>query len=516
MLRNLWSARERWLAILVAGFVAGCMVGPDYKRPEPLLPQTFKTPEPAQVRVDADADLNEWWKRFNDPKLDELVERAQKGSITLMQAGVNIAQYRSGYGISYSQLFPSMDLGANYSYTLYNLAEVGAFTSNAPFNQWGYGVRIASWEIDLFGKIHRGMEAAQARLQASVEGWRLAMVSLRAEVANAYLAIRTLQAQRDLAVRNVDLLQQVYDITKSKYKAQTVSQIDVSEAGSRLATSKAMVPKLEAAIKTQMNGLSVLLGEAPGPLQDELAASGPIPLIEGETAIGIPNDLLRRRADVLQAERMLIAANAEIGVAEAGYYPDLRVNGTFGIAATNFSGLGDINNQTFTVGPSLMWNFFNGGLVTSQVQMKQAIAIGLALQWRQTLLNAASEVQSAIDNYAGARLQVKAYTETLSDTKSVYDLALSRFQAGTINMTQLLHLAQTVLDAENGYAQARGLASQNLVGLYRSLGGGWESVDVPAAGDDAFEKDGPDMWKKQPKLPSENPEPQATAAGTTG
>ncbi|MFM7806411.1 MAG: RND transporter, partial [Planctomycetota bacterium] len=115
MLRHLWSARERWLAILVAGVVAGCMVGPDYKRPEPLLPQAFKTPEPAEVRVDADADLNEWWKRFNDPKLDELIERAQKGNITLMQAGVSIAQYRSGYGISYSQLFPSLDLGSNYN-----------------------------------------------------------------------------------------------------------------------------------------------------------------------------------------------------------------------------------------------------------------------------------------------------------------------------------------------------------------------------------------------------------------
>jgi multidrug efflux system outer membrane protein len=481
------------------------MVGPDYQRPEPLLPETFKTPEPAQVRMDADADLHEWWKRFNDAKLDELIERAQKGSITLMQAGVSIAQYRSGYGISYSQLFPSLDLGSSYSYTLYNLAEVGANTPNDAFNQWGYGVRIASWEIDLFGKIRRGMEASQARLQASVEGWRLAMVSLRAEVATSYLTVRTLQAQRDLAVRNVDLLQQIYDATKAKYKAGTASQIDLSESAARLAVSKATVPKLEADIKTQVNGLSVLLGEPPGPLQDELASSAPIPLIEGETAIGIPNDLLRRRADVLQAERMLMAATAEIGVAEAGYYPDLRLNGMFGVAATDFSGLGDIGNQTFTVGPSISWNFFNGGLVTSQVQLKQAVALGAALQWRQTLLNAAGQVQSALDNYAGARLQVKAYTETLSDTRNVYDLALSRYKAGTIDITKLLHLAQSVLEAESGYAQARGLTSQNLVGLYRSLGGGWESVRLPAAGDDAFDKDGPDMWKKQPKLPSENP-----------
>lgn len=491
------------------------MVGPDYTRPEPLLPDRFKTPEPAQVRMDAESDLNDWWKRFQDPKLDALIERAQKGNISLMQAGVSIAQYRSGYGISYSQLFPSLDLGSNYNYSLFNTAELGAETPSNAFNQWGYGVRIASWEVDLFGKIRRGMEASQARLQASVEGWRLAIVSLRAEVATSYLTIRTLQAQRDLAVRNVDLLQQVYDATRAKYKAQTVSQIELSESAARLAVSKATVPKLEAEIKTQMNGLSVLLGEAPGPLQDELAASAPIPLVEGETAIGIPTDLLRRRADVLQAERLLMAATAEIGVAEAGYYPDLRLNGAFGISATDFAGLGDISNQTYTVGPSLNWNFFNGGLVTSQVQLKQAVALGAALQWRQALLNAAGQVQSALDNYAGARLQVKAYTDTLSDLKNVYDLALTRYKAGTINITQLLQLAQYVLDAENGYAQARGLTSQNLVGLYRSLGGGWESVQLPAAGGDAFDKDGPDMWKKQPPLPSENPQPQA-ANQTTG
>jgi NodT family efflux transporter outer membrane factor (OMF) lipoprotein len=488
---------------------AGCMVGPDYTRPEPLLPEGFRTPQAAEAQPAREAELEAWWKRFNDPKLDDLIVRAQRGNITLMRAAASIAQYRSGYGVSYSQMFPSLSAGGNYSYTLYNFAQIGADTSETAFNQWSYGVKIASWEIDLFGKIRRGMEAAQARLQESVEGWRMAMVSLRAEVATAYMNVRTLQAQRDIAVRSTDLLQQTYDAVKSKYKAQTVSQIDLSESAARLAVSKASIPRYEAMIKAQCNGLSVLLGEVPGPMQDELAATEPIPLVMGETAIGLPADLLRRRADVLQAERALMAATAEIGVAEAGFYPQVTLNGYYGFAATSFSGLGDIGNQTFAIGPSVNWNFFNGGLVISQVQMKQAIAIGFALQWRQTVLEAASQVQTALDNLAGARLQMKAYTETLGDTKSMYDLGLERYKAGTISITQLLQLAQIVLEAENGYAQARGQSSQNLVELYRSLGGGWDSVQVPAAGQDAFEQDGPDMWKKQPPLPSENPQPQA-------
>jgi hypothetical protein len=188
---------------------AGCMVGPDYTRPAPLLPEGFRTPQAAEAQPAREAELESWWKRFDDPKLDDLIVRAQRGNITLMRAAATIAQYRSGYGISYSQMFPSLTAGANYSYTLYNFAELGAETSESTFNQWTYGVKIASWEVDLFGKIRRGMEAAQARLQESVEGWRMAMVSLRAEVATAYMNVRTLQAQRDIAVRNTDLLQQL-------------------------------------------------------------------------------------------------------------------------------------------------------------------------------------------------------------------------------------------------------------------------------------------------------------------
>jgi multidrug efflux system outer membrane protein len=490
------------------------MVGPDYQQPRPLLPDAFKPVESASVTFSREADLDRWWSRFNEPKLDELMERARKGNITLMVAAANIAQFRAGYGISYSQLFPSLNLGANYSYTLLNFAELGGETSSDPFNQWGYGVRIATWEIDLFGKIRRGMEAAQARLQQSVEGWRLALVSLRTEVANAYLRVRTLQAQRDLALRNLDLFQQVYVTTQAKFKAQTVSQIELSEAAARLATAKAFIPSLNAQIQQQCNGLSVLLGEVPGPMQDELAASAPIPLVQGETAVGIPMDLMRRRADVLQMERSLAAAIADIGVAEAGYYPELTINGTFGIAATNFSGLGNIGNQTFAVGPALNWNFFNAGLTTSQVQMKQAVALGIAFQWRETLLKAASEVQSAIGNYAGAREQMKAYAETLGDTQAIYDLGLARYKAGTISITQLLQLAQVVLEAENGYAQARGQASINMVELCRSLGGGWESAELPTTGRDAFREGGPDMWKEAPPNPPENPpEPEAGVTG---
>lgn len=477
------------------------MVGPDYARPEPILPETFRLPKDADATQAQEAKLEDWWLNFGDATLAELMDRAMRGNLSLQRAAASIGRYRAMYGVSYSQLYPSLNAQAGYSYQLLNFAELGGQTSSEPFNTWRYGVGMSMWEVDLFGKIRRGMQAAQARLQASIEGYRLAMVSLRAEVANAYLAIRTLQAQRDLARENVALYEKVYAITEAKFKASTTSQMELSEAAARLATARAAVPLLEAQIQERCNGLSVLLGEAPGPMQDELLASAPIPLPEQEVSIGIPGDLLRRRADVLQMERELMAATAEIGVAEAGYYPQFAVVGTWQIAAVNFSGLGDIANQTYGVGPSFSWNFFNAGLTASQVRQAEALALEMETQWRETVLQAASQVQTALGNYAGARAQLGEFEKTLKDVRDTYDLALARYTAGTVNLTQLLQFAQTVLEAENGYSQARGLAASNLVELYRSLGGGWENVPIPAVGEGAFTSSGPNMFASPPPLP---------------
>jgi multidrug efflux system outer membrane protein len=485
--------------------LSACMVGPDYARPEPVLPETFRLPKDADATQAKEAELEDWWLNFDDPMLSALMERAMRGNLSLQRAAASIGQYRAKYGVSYSQLYPSLNAQSGYSYQLLNFAELGGQTISDPFNTWRYGVGMSTWEVDLFGKIRRGMQAAQARLQASVEGYRLAMVSLRAEVANAYLAVRTLQAQRTLAVENVRLYEQVFAITEAKFKASTTSQMELSEAGARLATARAMVPGLDAQIQDRCNALSVLLGEAPGPMQDELLASAAIPLPVQEVSIGIPGDLLRRRADVLQVERQLMAATAEIGVAETGYYPQLAVVGTWQIAATNFSGLGSIANQTYAVGPTFSWNFFNAGLTASQVRQAQAVALEMEIQWRETVLMAASQVQTALGNYAAARAQLAEYEKTLKDVRTTYDLALARYRAGTVNLTQLLQFAQTVLEAENGYSQARGLAASNLVELYRSLGGGWENVPIPAVGEGAFSPDGPNMFASPPPLPEGNP-----------
>ncbi|MBM4113648.1 MAG: TolC family protein, partial [Phycisphaerae bacterium] len=466
--------------------LAGCLVGPDYERTALDLPPSYEVPR-GMAAGPEEPRLDRWWDHFDDATLTSLIQRAEQGNLTLEQAAANVQVYRARYGISYSNLFPSINLGASYSRNRVNFASLGgAEGSSGPFNDWQYGLTLSTWEIDLWGKIRRGMQASQAELQGTVEQYRQALVSLRAETAIAYLTVRTLQAQLEYTREVVDLLTQVVRVTEAKFAAKTNTLIDVSQAKAQLANTKAQIPQLEAQIAEQSNGISVLLGEYPGPVARELAAPAPIPIPDRELAIGIPADLLRRRADVLDAERQLVAATARIGVAEAGFLPELTLVGNFGIDSSTFDGLDQWSNRVYMFGPRLSWNFFNGGRVVSQVKQAQALAMLSEIAWRQSVLNAVSQVQTSLSNYDGSRRAMFDYRAGVGDTKTAYDLALARYKAGTIDLTQLLQFAQVVLDAEIGLAQATGQTSQNLVELYRSLGGGWEAYPIPYGGADAF------------------------------
>jgi outer membrane protein TolC len=245
-------------------------------------------------------------------------------------------------------------------------------------------------------------------------------------------------------------------------------------------------------------------------MQDELRNPTAIPLPAKFVDVGIPADLMRRRADVLSAEMDLEAATAEIGVAEAGYFPELSLVGNFTFAASDFSGLGNWSNKVYSFGPTISWNVFNAGLVTSQVDQKKAIAFRLAIRWKETVLKAASEVQTSIGNYAGAMGQMQAYQTGLDEIGAGFELMTARYKAGTIQLNDVLDFQQEVLRVQVGFVQSRGLAAQNMVELYRTLGGGWETVEIPDAGRDAFEKNGPDMLKSMPSL-----EQQAQATPAT-
>lgn len=502
--------------MIVSGlFVTGCLIGPDYERPKIDMPPAYEPP--ARMKTDpAEAHLDQWWSNFDDPLLTRYIREAESGSLTLQQAAANVQVYRAKYGIAYSALFPSINLGAAYSRQRVNIASLdGAQASSGAFNDWNYGLQLATWEIDIWGKIRRGMQSSQASLQSVVEQYRQALVSLRAEVAIAYLTVRTLQAQHTYTKEIVDLLSQVVRVTEARFDAQTVSLIDLAQAKAQLANEKAKLPQLEASIAEQCNGLSVLLGEFPGKITREMEAVAPIPLPDREIAIGIPADLLRRRADVLDAERQLVASVAQIGVAEAGFLPEFTLYGQWGIDSTTFEGLGNWANRTYTFGPRVSWNIFNGGRTMAQVDQARAQALVNEYAYRQAVLNAVSQVQTSLTNYDGSRRAMEDFRAGLGDVTVAYDLALSRYKAGTIDLTQLLQFAQIVLDAQDGLAQSTGQTAQNLVEIYRSLGGGWETAPVPYGGADAFGPDGgPPTGRDFPPQKPSDKEPESEGSNT--
>ena len=488
--------------------MAGCVVGPDYQRPDVDAPAAFTGPnEPADpANPDGtEPNLDRWWTRFGDPLLDELIEQAEVGSYDLKRAVAAIEQYRAGYGIAESQLYPSISVGGAYSRVRTNPAQLGGLAAPEAFDAWTYGLDLATWELDVFGKLRRSIEASRGEFQASVEEWRNVLVALRAEVASAYVALRVLQSRRAVVGETVDLLDRQLGIVAARRRSGTVTDLDLAQAEAALALARAELPLLDAQISQQVNALSVLVGEYPGALARRLAEPAPIPQAEGPIETGVPAQLLLRRPDLRGAERRLAARVAAIGVAVAGLYPEISLVGTIGIFATDLAGLGDAGNITYRAGPQITWNFFNGGLTRAQIAQAEAAAAAAEVDYRAAVLDAVAEVETAAGNVGFASTALRRLDRAVGDARRGIALAVRQYDAGTIDLDRLIDYERLVLDLEDKRIQACGLLGQNVVELCRSLGGGWSDATLPVPAEDAY--------PNPPSAPDASEAP-ATADGT--
>lgn len=472
---------------LAAATVGGCMVGPDYTPPVAEAPKAFDRPLPEGVTPGA-PPTERWWLAFRDPLLEEFIARAELQNLDLKTAVATIEQYRSQYDISFAALFPDIDASAGYSRNRVNGNSIGVTSGadNSAFNRWTYGMEMATWEIDLWGKLRRQVEASMGRYEATAEEYRAALVSVRADVAQAYITVRTLQAQRTNAVDLAAALERVVKITEAQVRYQTANKIDLAEAKARRSASLAEVARIEGQMAEQVAGLSLLLGEMPGEVRRQMEQVRPIPAPIGEVAVGIPADLLRRRPDIRAAERGLAAATADIGVAEAGYLPELSLAGAIGVDASSFSGLGNVSgNLTYFAGPSIRWDFFRivKGQTQAEVNAAKARMNIALLAYQNSVLTAMKQVDSALANYTSSRGVRDSYSDAFREVNGAYDLALRKFENGTIDLTQLIQFLEILIQSRDGLAQGEGLVAQNLIELYRSLGGGWETSPLPPAAD---------------------------------
>jgi NodT family efflux transporter outer membrane factor (OMF) lipoprotein len=463
-----------WVLVGALGLPA-CTVGPDYTRPVVTTPDAWYEAH-VQGIEQGSAHVQTWWTVFEDPLLQELIRDAQDSNKDLQAAYFRILEARAIRGITAGDRYPQVDVTAEAGATEPSESATG-LTERVDTFSLGAGL---AWEIDLFGRIRRSVEAATAQYDASVEDYRDVLVTLLGEVARNYVGVRTFQAQLFYARSNIDAQQESLKITQARFDAGLTSALDVAQAESNLGRSEAQVPLLEAQLEAALNRLEVLVGRPPGALHERLADVQPIPDPPDEVAIGLPAELLRQRPDIRRAERQLAAQTARIGVATADLYPRLSLTGFFASDAGDLADLATGKSVTWGIGIPLRWNVFSGGRVQSQIQAERARADQAFKVYEQSVLRALEEVQTTFVAFAQERRRAGQLAEATDATQRAVDLVRTQYVSGLTNFQNVLDTQRTLFELQQQLADSEGQRVQNLVALYRALGGGWD-VEAPDA-----------------------------------
>jgi NodT family efflux transporter outer membrane factor (OMF) lipoprotein len=466
--------RARHLALAAGGLpllLAACAVGPDYVAPDPGAPEAWsRPPEGGLSAAPADPALRAaWWTTLGDPLLTRLVGEAAAGSPDVQSALARIDASRARRGVDAADARPALNASASASS---GRGSVAAGASGARGESYGTGLD-ASWEIDLFGRVRRAVEAARADLDAAREDYGDVLVTLRSEVALAYVELRTLQRRLAVARDNLATQGETHRLTGWRADAGLVTALDVAQSRANLETSRAQVPSLQSQIAAAEHRLEVLLGRPPGALHGDLAAPAPIPAAPETVAVGVPADTLRRRPDVRRAERQLAAQTARIGEARARRFPSLSLTGSIGLEALNPGDLSPPEARTDSLRAGLLAPIFQGGALRRGEQVQDALAAQALATYRSAVLNALAEVEDALVAYAREGERRAALTQAADAARLAAKLARDQYASGLIDFGDVLTAERTRLSAEDALAQSRGQVTTDLIRLYKALGGGW-------------------------------------------
>ncbi|MGD8329363.1 MAG: efflux transporter outer membrane subunit, partial [Acidobacteriota bacterium] len=465
----------------------GCTkVGPDYAPPERPLPDATAIPDAWHTQAvegleDGQSHLQQWWASLEDPMLDSLIERAYDQNLDIRLAVARIQEARALYGVATGDRLPVID--ANGAAGMSRTNEAGLSVDIEPDTLAVLDVGVdARWEIDVFGRIARNIESAAASYQATVESYRDVLVSLFSEVALAYIDVRSLQDRIRFAQSNIQAQENSLQLTRDRFAAGLTSRLDVAQAESNLADTQARIPQLRQQLEFAYNRLAVLLAQPPGTLSAELAAPGAIPDPPVQITRGIPADLLRQRPDIRQAERILAAQTAQIGVATADLYPTFSLTGafTFGLA----SGDGNTTGFGWNILPGFRWNLFDRERIRNRIRATEAVTEQALVAYEQTVLGALEDVEDAMVAYANEQERRARLFEAVDASQRAVDLVRTQYLSGLTNFQNVLDSQRTLFQLQDQLATSEGIVVQNLVLLYRALGGGWEIPDLVTAGDD--------------------------------
>lgn len=489
---------------LLGALVQGCTVGPDFLPPEAKTPAAWTNEaltaaprkEPVSA-VDAASDpVPAWWTSFGDPLLTSLIERAAAANLDLRQAVLRIAEARAQRDIAGAAQWPS--LSGNASYARERISEKTAMASllsafgaapgspaaggvsralpglQNPFGQYQYGFD-ASWEVDLFGRVRRSIEAADADAAATVEDGRDVLISLLGEVARTYIDLRGAQLRQSILEENIATQRDAFDLARDRRRAEMGNDLDVANAAAQVTSTQALLPAVKTRIIQDIDELSFLLALEPGALQAELAVAKPVPPVPPQVPIGLPSALLRRRPDIRNAEAQLHAATARVGFAVADLFPRLTLNANAGFQAQHFGDLSNWAGRYFSIGPTLELPIFDAGQRAATVRLQDTKAKEAAVVYARTVLAALHDVDNALAAYGPEQSRRASLEGTVAQNRDALMLAQDRYSSGVTNFLDVLDAERSLQQTELSLADSRMMVSIDLVALYKALGGGWEA-----------------------------------------
>ncbi len=493
-------------ALLLLG---ACTVGPDYESPSPWSPaswfRTTRTESPsAKVSLPVAEPVDvEWWNVLHDPELTSLMRRVADTNLDVRTADLRLAESRAQRSVTNAGSFPT--LNGNSSYTRQQLSKNGVVSllgsggGNPATQSNGLGGRQggvpnsfgslgafdlfqagfdASWELDLWGKVRRQVESASAAVEASIEARHNTLLTSLAELARNYVQLRGLQESERIVRNNLSTAEQAVRLTDQRVRGGLATDLDLANARAQAEATAANLPQLEAQELQAINAISLLLGEAPGAMAAELETRKPLPPVPPTVPIGLPSELAKRRPDIRQADAQLHGATADIGVAEANFYPSLTLSGSVALQATQFTRVFDINALTYGVGPSLTIPIFEGGRLRGTLELRKQLAKEAALNYQRTVLQAFHDVDNALIAYRTDQLRRDRLAAQVAQSRRAYQIATERYKNGLSDFLEVLTAQRTLLQSEQDLANATTTVSTDLIMLYKALGGGWEVGDT--------------------------------------
>lgn len=500
-----FSFRALALEILACLVIAGCTVGPDFERPTTTTPaQVFDRTQSAQASSKAveTGFSPDWWTLFDDPTLNALEQRLADANLDVAAASARLRQSRAQQRVAGAAEYPTLEGAASYNRergspngilsllgvsptqtqsqsasgaTPLGVAPLPGAKGSPAYNLYQAGFD-ASWELDIWGGVRRGVEATSALADASYEDRNAVLLAARAELARDYIELRDTQSLLRIANQNLEIARNTAKLTQIRVHEGVTTELDEANASAQVASIESLIPTLDSRCETTINAIGILLGEEPGALAQTLGEAHDVPALPGQVPIGFPSELVQRRPDIRRAEAQLHAATASIGMAKADFYPRISLNGSAGFQTLQLSSLANWASGQFVIGPSITMPIFEGGRLKGTLNLREAQQQEAAIVYKHTVLEAWREVDDALVVYDAEQLRRDKLTAVVALNQRALSIAQQRYKAGALDYLDVLNVQKQLLDAQSHLEQSKASAAANLITLCKALGGGWEST----------------------------------------